>query len=80
VPLAPFRFIVVVAPAGPAVTPDDLRAFVTNGQQGISYARGVWHMPLIALEAGQQFLVVDRYGADNCDEHVLDTPVRLYGE
>lgn len=78
IPLAPFRFLVVVAPAAPTVGPGDLRAFVTNGQQGVSYARGVWHMPLIALEAGQQFVVVDRVGGDNCDEHVFDRPVLLH--
>ena len=60
VPLAAFPFIVVVARAGDDVTAADLRAFVTDGEQGINYHRGVWHMPLIALQEGQSFLVVDR--------------------
>jgi len=78
VPLKPFRFIVVVAPPGEAVVADDLRAFVTNGRQGINYHRGTWHMPLIALEAGQEFLVIDRAGnSPNCDEHSLDDTVLL---
>jgi len=78
IPLSPFRFVVAVAPPGAAPSPEDLRAFVTNGQQGINYHRGVWHMPLIALESGQQFLVVDRAGGQgNCDEHRLERPVRL---
>lgn len=68
-PLAAFRFVVVVARAGNSVTAKDLHAFVTDGEQGINYHRGVWHMPLIALEAGQSFLVVDRSpGANNCEE------------
>ena len=75
VPLAPFRFVVVVAPPGNAVEADALRAFVSNGHQGINYRRGTWHMPLIALEAGQEFLVVDRAGSDNCEEHWFDRPV-----
>lgn len=76
VPLAAFRFVVVVGPPGDAPETDELRAFVTNGRQGINYRRGVWHMPLIALEAGQQFLIVDRAGgAGNLDEHVLDRAV-----
>lgn len=80
IPLTPFRFVVVVAPAGEAVERGDLRAFVTNGQQGINYRRGVWHMPLIALEAGQDFLIVDRAGPGNCEERVLDRPLTLLVE
>ena len=57
---------------------DDLRAFVTNGRQGVNYHRGTWHMPLIALEAGQEFLVIDRIGeAPDFDEHTLDDSVLL---
>jgi len=78
VPLATFQFVVVVAPPEEAVDAQDLRAFVTNGRQGINYRRGTWHMPLIALEAGQEFLVIDRAGAaPNCDEHSLDETVLL---
>ena len=78
VPLAPTRFVVVVAPPGESVEPEDLRAFVTNGRQGVNYRPGTWHMPLIAFEAGQEFLVVDRGGdARNCDEHTLDQRVLL---
>ena len=78
VPLAPFRFLVVVAPPGESVERDDLCAFVSEGQQGVSYRRNVWHMPLIALSAKQSFLVVDRADVEgNCEEYVLDGPVRL---
>ena len=78
VPLAPTRFVVVVAPPGEAVEPEDLQAFVTNGRQGVNYRPGTWHMPLIAFETGQEFLVIDRGGdAPNCDEHTLDQGVLL---
>ena len=78
VPLNGQRFVVVVAPAAESVELSDLQAFVTNGRQGVNYRRGTWHMPLIALEAGQEFLVIDRApGEPNCDEHVLDEPVLL---
>ena len=78
IPLTPSRMIVVVAPPGEAVNPDDLRAFVTNGRQGINYHRGTWHMPLIAFEAGQQFLIVDRRaGEEKCEQHDLDVVVML---
>ncbi len=78
VPLNGQRFIVVVAPPGESADIDDLRAFVTNGRQGINYHRGVWHMPLIALEAGQEFLIIDRAGEGaNCEELVLSERVTL---
>ena len=68
----------MVAPAGEAVDAVDLRAFVTNGTQGINYHKGVWHMPLIALEAGQEFLIVDRAPRkDNCEEFILGNPPML---
>jgi ureidoglycolate lyase len=73
-PLAPTPFLVVVAPPGRAPDPSDLRAFVTRGQQGLNYARGTWHHPLIAIGRPGDFLVVDRGGADeNCDEVQFDT-------
>ncbi|MFT3811886.1 MAG: ureidoglycolate lyase [Acidovorax sp.] len=68
VPLEPQPFVVVVAPAGERVEPGDLRAFITNGRQGVNYRSGVWHHSLIALGGPARFLVVDRGGpGDNCD-------------
>ena len=78
VPLSRSCMIVVVAPPEESVDAADLRAFVTNGRQGINYRRGTWHMPLIAFETGQEFLVIDRGGdTPNCDEHHLDETVML---
>jgi ureidoglycolate lyase len=78
VPLSRAKMIVVVAPPEQSVETADLRAFVTNGRQGVNYKRGTWHMPLIAFEAGQEFLIIDRAaGEPNCDEHVLDEPILL---
>jgi ureidoglycolate lyase len=68
-PLSGERFLVVVAPA--AAVPDRaaVRAFVTNGRQGVNYRRGTWHHPLIAQGGAGEFLVIDRAGAGaNCDE------------
>lgn len=78
IPLAPFPFVVVVAPASDAVDATDLCAFVTNGRQGINYHKGVWHMPLIAMAPGQEFLIVDRAPSkDNCEEFILGNPLTL---
>ena len=65
VPLSPCRMVVVVGPAGESIDAADLRAFVTNGRQGINYHRGTWHMPLIAFDAGQEYLVIDRGGDES---------------
>jgi len=73
-PLAPMRFLMVVAAAGPAPRPEQLRCFLAAPGQGVNLARGVWHHPLLALDAGGDFLVIDRGGphaADDCDEQKL---------
>lgn len=75
-PLAHFRFVVVVAPAGESVEVEEIAAFVTNGKQGVNYHKGVWHMPMIALRSGQEFLIVDSAEESAiCDEHYLGEPV-----
>lgn len=80
IPLTRFKFIVVVGPPQESVTADELEAFVTDGRQGINYRRGTWHMPLIGLEEGQEFLVIDRVpAADNCEERIFDDPPLLAG-
>lgn len=78
VPLQHSQVVIVVGPPGESIDVADLRAFVSNGRQGFNYHRGTWHMPLIALEAGQEFLIVDRAGPEpNCEEFVLDEVVML---
>ncbi|HCH24019.1 MAG TPA: ureidoglycolate lyase [Oceanospirillaceae bacterium] len=58
-------FLVVVASKTESGNPKALHAFVTNGEQGVNYAAGVWHHPLLILAPEQDFLVVDRSGAGN---------------
>jgi ureidoglycolate lyase len=69
IPLDDNPFLVVVAPPGDDVKLDDLRAFATNGRQGVNYHRGVWHHVLLVPERAMQFIVVDRGGPEkNCEE------------
>ncbi|HLD68967.1 MAG TPA: ureidoglycolate lyase [Pseudomonas sp.] len=70
VPLLGHPFLIVVAPAGDAPQSESVRAFRSNGRQGINYHRGVWHHPVLTIEKRDDFLVVDRSGSgNNCDEH-----------
>lgn len=69
IPLNDSRFLVIVAVAGDPPGARALRAFISDGRQGINYRRGTWHHPLIALDHETDFLVVDRDGpGDNCEE------------
>ena len=78
IPVGGAVMCIVVAPPDDEVSPADLRAFLSNGSQGVNYRRGVWHMPLAAFEAGERFLVVDRGGpGDNCEERELDAPPEI---
>lgn len=69
VPLSGRAYLVVVAPPGAAPSAGNLRCFRASGQQGVNYAAGTWHHPLLALDAVSDFLVMDRSGSGpNCDE------------
>ena len=53
-------FIVVVAPPSEEPVIENIKAFITDGDQGISYSRGVWHFPLISMSDNSEFIVLDR--------------------
>lgn len=72
IPMNGERFVVVVALGDDAPDMSTLRAFITDGQQGVNYHRNVWHHPLFAWQTVTNFLTVDRGGSDNCD--VLSIP------
>jgi len=76
-PLSPQGWLIAVA-AGERPTAADLRLFRARGDQGVQYARGVWHHPLLVLVERQDFLVVDRRGpGDNLEEIALALPAVL---
>ncbi|SMF81163.1 ureidoglycolate lyase [Tistlia consotensis] len=68
----PWLVVVASAPSG-----DACRAFLASGDQGVQYAVGTWHHPLLAVEP-QDFLVVDRAGpGENLEKAALPEPVTL---
>jgi ureidoglycolate lyase len=80
VPLDDRPYLIVVAPAGD-LDAGKIRAFVTRGWQGVNYAKGVWHHPLIALVEVSDFIVVDRGGEGlNLNEQDLPEPLWLTEE
>lgn len=80
IPMAGQQFLVVVCQGGERPDADTLRAFITNGTQGVNYRTGTWHHALLNLAEKGDFLVVDRSGAgNNCDECALPEPVTITG-
>ena len=53
------QYLVIVAPPTcqtEAEITQNLHAFVAKGFRGVTYAKGVWHHPLISLDKEQDFL------------------------
>ena len=70
-PLSSAPYLVVVAEKGELV-PDGIQAFIATGRQGVNFAPGTWHHPLLALNTVSDFLVIDRDDPHgNCDERPL---------
>jgi ureidoglycolate lyase len=77
-PLRPARFLIVVAPRESTQPFAEARCFIALPGQGVQYARGTWHHPLLAVDAETDFVVVDRReraGTEDCDSrHWNDAP------
>ena len=60
VPLGPARFVVAACLPGADGSPDleTLRGFIAEGQTGLCYSRGVWHLPITILERPTTFLMM----------------------
>ncbi|SIS70534.1 ureidoglycolate lyase [Neptunomonas antarctica] len=69
IPLKQKPFLLLVAEPGENPQPSAIKAFITDGSQGVNYHRGVWHHPILCCVDEDDFLVVDRQGeGNNCDE------------
>lgn len=54
------------------------RAFRASGRQGVNYAKGTWHHPLLVLDEAGRFLVIDRKGpGSNLEEVPLAGLLRI---
>lgn len=75
-PLQDRPWLVLVC--GDPLDPSSYRAFTASGRQGVNYKRGTWHHPVLVMEDGQRFLVVDRKGpGHNLDEVSLENELTL---
>jgi ureidoglycolate lyase len=62
----PFPVIVALPDSIPG--PDTIRAFLSNGRQGVNIHAGVWHHYQLTLDEDSDYLVVDRATpGENCD-------------
>ncbi|MEM8686681.1 MAG: ureidoglycolate lyase [Pseudomonadota bacterium] len=69
IPITPYPWLLVVAPAEADGSPGVPEAFLAGSHQGVSYRKGVWHHPLLALHKTSDFIVVDRGGeGENLEE------------
>ena len=70
VAMSELPFLVVVAPPTEPLLLQQIRCFLAAAGQGVNYAPGTWHHPLIALERSSDFLVIDRCAGtgNNLDE------------
>ena len=78
IPLNDRRWLTVVALGKLKPELETLRVFLAEGRQGLNYAAGVWHHPLLALDKDSDFLIVDRQGpGENLETHTLTFPYAI---
>jgi ureidoglycolate lyase len=78
-PMVCRRYLIAVAPTAADGSPDveGARAFVCGPGQGISYAVGVWHHPILALDDDADFAMLawEDGSPQDCVEHPLAEPL-----
>jgi ureidoglycolate lyase len=78
IPLHQRPFPVIVALPGTALLAGDIRAFLSNGLQGVNLLPGTWHHYQLSFEKRSDYLVIDRAGeGGNLEERELETPLFL---
>lgn len=75
-PLHSRPFLVIVAAAAETLESESIRAFVSNGTQGVNLRRGTWHHYQVSLQEVSDYLVIDRAGPGaNFEERRLSPPL-----
>jgi ureidoglycolate lyase len=75
IPMGSHSYLVVVAAADMPLDARHIRCFRASPGQGVNFARGTWHHPVLPLQSVCDFLVIDRGGPampPNCEECALD--------
>ena len=81
IPIKVSRYLVTVAPNKPDGTPDlnQVKCFLADGKQGITYRRGVWHHDMTVLDETAEMAVLmwcDGAGEDE-EFRELDVPIEI---
>lgn len=79
IPRSNNAFIAVVCLGNNEPDLSTLKAFITNGNQGVHYKRGIWHFPLISLKDNEQFIVIDRTDC-GVQENKIEDCIEYYFE
>jgi ureidoglycolate lyase len=79
VPMGGARYLVIVARGGDAPDLSTLAAFAVQGACAITYAPGVWHHPMVALDRDVDFVnVIAADGTEgDCDEVAIDAGIAV---
>lgn len=81
IPMVVTRYLVCVAPTLPDGSPDvsKLQAFVCGPGQGVSYAPGTWHHPMVSLDTQAEFAMLawEDGGPRDCEIQKLISPVSI---
>jgi ureidoglycolate lyase len=77
-PLHQRPFPVIVAPVESTPSAENIKLFLTNGNQGVNIGPGVWHHYQLSLQQESDYIVVDRVSSgDNYREHQLEEAIFL---
>ncbi len=81
IPMVVSRYLVCVAPTLPDGGPDlaGVKAFVCQPGQGVAYAPGTWHHPMVALDSPGEFTMLawEDGTALDCEVRELAEPFRV---
>jgi ureidoglycolate lyase len=77
-PLHQRPFPIVVSNTSGVPAGNEIKAFISNGKQGVNIAHGIWHHYQLTLDQISDYLVIDRQGdGDNYQDCRLDEEVLL---